>query len=44
MSTVWMGEKRNAYRILIWAPEGKGHLEPRHRWENKNKINFKANG
>jgi hypothetical protein len=30
-----MGEKRNAYGILVEKPEGKKPLErPRHRWEN----------
>jgi hypothetical protein len=28
-----MGEKRNAYRILVGNPEGKRPLgRPRHRW------------
>jgi hypothetical protein len=30
----WMGEKINAYSILVGKPEGKGPLpRPRHRWE-----------
>jgi hypothetical protein len=29
-----MGEKRNAYRILVGKPEGKRRLgRPRHRWK-----------
>jgi hypothetical protein len=29
----WMGEKRNAYRLLVGKPEGKRPLgRPRHRW------------
>jgi hypothetical protein len=31
MSTVSMGEKRNACKILIGRPERKGHLEPRQK-------------
>jgi hypothetical protein len=34
-----MGEKRNAYKILIGKPEGKRPLgEPRHRWVNYIKM------
>jgi hypothetical protein len=35
-----MEEKRNAYTILVWKPEGYGPLgRPRHRWvENINWI------
>jgi hypothetical protein len=34
-----MGEKRNAYRILVGNPEGKIPLgRPRHRWADNNKI------
>jgi hypothetical protein len=34
-----MGEKRNAYRILVGKPEGKKPLgRPRHRWENNIKM------
>jgi hypothetical protein len=30
-----MGEKRNAYRLLVGKPEGKGLLgRPKRRWEN----------
>jgi hypothetical protein len=34
-----MGEKRNAYRILVGKPEGKS---PRRRWVDNIKINFRA--
>jgi hypothetical protein len=34
-----MGEKRNAYRILVWQPEGKRPLAiPRCRWVDNIKI------
>jgi hypothetical protein len=34
-----MGEKRNAYRILVGKPEEKRPLErPGHRWENNVKM------
>jgi hypothetical protein len=30
-----MGEKRDAYRILMWRPEGRRPLRrPRRRWED----------
>jgi hypothetical protein len=36
-----MGEKRNAYRILVGMSEGKGPLvRPRRRWLNNIKIDF----
>jgi hypothetical protein len=34
-----MGEKRDAYRILVGKPEGKRPLErPRRRWADKIKL------
>jgi hypothetical protein len=34
-NVVLMGEKRNAYRVLVGKPEGKRPLgRPRHRWED----------
>jgi hypothetical protein len=34
--------KRNAYRILVWKPEGKRPLgRPRRRWVNNNKLDLK---
>jgi hypothetical protein len=40
-----MGEKRNAYRILVENPEGKRPLgRPRRRWVDNIKINLKEIG
>jgi hypothetical protein len=40
-----MGEKRNAYRILVGKPEGKRQLErPRRRWEKNIKMDLKEIG
>jgi hypothetical protein len=42
---VRMGEKFNAYRILVGKPEGNRPLgRPRHRWENDIKINLRCYG
>jgi hypothetical protein len=35
----YMGEKRNAYRILVEKPEGNRLLgRPKHRWEDNSEI------
>jgi hypothetical protein len=40
---VQMGEKRNAYRILVGKPERKGPLgRSRYRWEDIIKIDLKG--
>jgi hypothetical protein len=40
-----MGEKRNAYRILLGKPEGNGPLErPRRRWVDSIKIDLREIG
>jgi hypothetical protein len=37
-----MGEKRNAYRILVEMPEGKRPLEgPRRRWVDNINMNLR---
>jgi hypothetical protein len=37
-----MGEKRNAYRILVGKPEGKRSLgKPRHRWVDDIKMDLR---
>jgi hypothetical protein len=38
----WMGEKRNAYRMLVGKPEGKRLLgRPRHRSEDNIKMDLR---
>jgi hypothetical protein len=40
-----MGEKRNAYRILVVNPEGKRPLgRPRSRWLDNIKMDLRENG
>jgi hypothetical protein len=40
-----MGEKRNAYRILMGNPERKRQLgRPRRKWVNNIKMNFREIG
>jgi hypothetical protein len=40
-----MGEKRNAYRILVGMPEGKRPLgRPRHRWVDSIKKDLREIG
>jgi hypothetical protein len=37
-----MGEKRDAYRILVGKPEGKRALgRPRHRWQDSIKMDLR---
>jgi hypothetical protein len=40
-----MGEKRNAYRILVGKPDGKRQLErPRSRWVDNIKLDLREIG
>jgi hypothetical protein len=40
-----MGEKRNAYKILVGKPQGKRPLgRPRHRWVDNIKMDLKEIG
>ena len=39
------GERREAYRVLTWKPEGKRTPgRPRRRWENIIKMNIQGTG
>jgi hypothetical protein len=41
----WMGEMRNAYRILVGKPEGKRPLgRPRRRWVDNIKMDLRETG
>jgi hypothetical protein len=38
-----VGERRAAYRVLVWKPEGRRQLgRPRYRWEYNIKTNIKS--
>jgi hypothetical protein len=40
-----MGEKRNAYKLLVGKPEGRTPLgRPRHRWEDNIKMDLREIG
>jgi hypothetical protein len=40
-----MGEKRNAYKILVGKPEGRRPLgKPRRRWADNTKIDLRVTG
>jgi hypothetical protein len=40
-----MGQKRDAYRVLVGKPEGKRPLGgPRHRWEDNVKMDLREIG
>jgi hypothetical protein len=40
-----MGERRNAYRILVRNPEGRRPLgRPRHRWMDNIKMDLRETG
>jgi hypothetical protein len=39
-----MGEKRNAYRILVGKPEGNRLLRRRHRWVDNIKMDLRETG
>jgi hypothetical protein len=41
LSSHCVGEKRNAYKLLVGKPEGKNLLgRPRHRWVDNTKIDL----
>jgi len=41
----YMGEMRNAYKILVRKPEGKRpHGRPRRRWEDNIRMDLKETG
>jgi hypothetical protein len=45
ITTATMGEKRNAYRILVGKPEGKTPLgRPRRRWVDNIKMDLREIG
>jgi hypothetical protein len=39
-----MGEKRNAYKILVGKPEGKTKGRPRRKWVDNIKIDLREVG
>jgi hypothetical protein len=40
-----MGERRGAYRALVWKPEGRRPLgRPRRRWEDNIKMDLRVVG
>jgi hypothetical protein len=44
-NVVWLGEERNAYRILVVKPEGKRPLgRSRHKWMDNIKMDLREIG
>jgi hypothetical protein len=42
---IYLGEKRNAYRILVGKPEGKRPLgRPRRKWEDNIRMDLREMG
>ena len=40
-----MGERRSAYRVLVWKPEGKRPLgRAKRRWEDNTKLDLQEVG